>query len=40
MTFGDAYKRFLSTHALEDVGIDHDVFADVRNSETGRKVSL
>ena len=40
MTFGDAYKRFLSTHALEDVGIDDDVFADVRNGETGRKVSL
>ena len=39
-SFGDAYKRFLKTHALHDVGLDDEFFAEARHEETGRKVSL
>lgn len=38
--FGDAYMRFLTTHALHEVGLDDGFFAAARNTETGRKVTL
>ena len=38
--FGDAYKRFLTTHALHDVGLDDGAFSAVRDTGTGRKVTL
>ena len=38
--FGDAYKRFLKTHALRDVGLDDGLFAAARNTEAGREVTL
>ena len=38
--FGDAYKRFLTTHTLHDVGLDEAFFAAARNTATGRKVTL
>ncbi|MEO7521848.1 MAG: type II toxin-antitoxin system Phd/YefM family antitoxin [Gemmatimonas sp.] len=38
--FGDAYKRFLKTHALHDVGLDDGFFAAARNTQEGRKVTL
>ena len=39
-SFGDAYRRFLRTHPLREVGVDKDAFASTRDSGTGRKVSL
>ena len=38
--FGDAYKRFLTTHALHDVGLDDGASSAVRDTGTGRKVTL
>lgn len=38
--FGDAYRRFLTTHALHEVGLDDGFFAAARNTQTGRKVTL
>ena len=38
--FGDAYKRFLTMHALHDVGLDDGAFSAVRDTGTGRKVTL
>ena len=38
--FGDAYKRFLKTHALHDVGLDDGFFVAARNTQAGRKVTL
>ena len=38
--FGDAYTRFLKTHALHDVGLDDGFFVAARNTEGGRKVTL
>lgn len=38
--FRDAYRNFLKTHSLHEIGVD-DEFADsVRDRATGRKVSL
>jgi prevent-host-death family protein len=40
MHFRDAYRRFLKTRSLQEIGVD-DEFADsVRDRTTGRKVSL
>ena len=38
--FGDAYRRFLTTHQLSDVGLDEAVLAVPRDAAPGRKVSL
>jgi prevent-host-death family protein len=38
--FGDAYKRFLETHSLREIGVEADFAAAVRDRATGRKVSL
>jgi hypothetical protein len=38
--FGPAYKPFPSTHSLDEVGLDDDLFIQVRNREPGREVSL
>lgn len=40
VSFGDAYRRFLTTHTLHDVGLDDGFFAAARNTATGRKVAL
>lgn len=39
-TFGDTYKRFLSSHALPEVGLDDGDLKGTRTKETGRKVAL
>ena len=36
--FRDAYKKFLETHSLEQIGVDKDFAASVRDRMTGRKV--
>ena len=38
--FGAAYKRFLRTHPLSDIGLDDGFFTAARNTQTGRKVTL
>jgi prevent-host-death family protein len=38
--FSDAYRRFLESHKLRDVGMDADFFQSTRDREPGRKVSL
>ena len=38
--FRDAYRKFLKTHSLREIGVDEDVAASVRDRATGRKVSL
>ena len=38
--FGDAYKKFLETYSLDDVGLRDDVRTPVRDKGPGRKVSL
>lgn len=38
--FNDAYRRFLETHSLKDIGIDADHFKSTRDRAPGRKVSL
>ena len=38
--FGDAYKRFLNAHALNEVGLDDGFFNATRGGEAGRKVAL
>lgn len=38
--FGDAYRKFLVTHSLEDIGIDDDFAAAARDRSLGRKVTL
>ncbi len=37
--FSEAYRRFLASHALRDIGLD-DELAAVRDRGFGRKVSL
>lgn len=37
--FGDAYKRFLETFSLDEIGLEND-FAAARDRTAGRKVSL
>jgi prevent-host-death family protein len=38
--FGEAYRRFLKTHPLRDVGVDDAFFEAARDRERGRKVPL
>ena len=38
--FRDAYRKFLRTHSLREIGVDDDFAASVRDRTTGRKVSL
>src|SRR5881628_3803532 len=38
--FGDAYKKFLETHSLEKIGVEHEFAASARDRTTGRKASL
>ena len=38
--FGDAYKRFLATHAPGEVGLDQADLKVTRDKAAGRKVSL
>lgn len=38
--FSDAYRRFLESYSLREVGLDVDFFDSTRDRETGRKVSL
>jgi prevent-host-death family protein len=38
--FRDAYRKFLSRYSLEEVGLDTDFVAAMRDKGTGRKVSL
>ena len=38
--FGDAYRKFLQKHSLNEMGIEDDVAASTRDKATGRKVSL
>lgn len=39
-SFAVAYRRFLETHSLGEVGIDEDFAASIRNNDTGRKTPL
>jgi prevent-host-death family protein len=38
--FGDAYRKFLETHSLREIGVDEDFAASTRDKAAGRKVSL
>lgn len=38
--FGDAYRRFLTSHRLSDVGLDEADLEIMRDGGAGRKVSL
>jgi prevent-host-death family protein len=38
--FGDAYRKFLETHSLREIGVDEDFAASTRDRTAGRKVSL
>lgn len=38
--FGDAYRRFLQTHALHEVGLDEGFYDVARSADTGRTVVL
>src|SRR5216117_4476531 len=38
--FRDAYRKFLETHSLQEIGLDSDFAATTRDRTTGRKVSL
>jgi hypothetical protein len=38
--FGEAYRRFLKTHPLREVGSDSKLFESARDRDPGRKVSL
>ena len=38
--FRDAYRKFLKTHSLQEVGVEEDFPASVRDRTTGRKVSF
>ncbi|HEY7191495.1 MAG TPA: type II toxin-antitoxin system Phd/YefM family antitoxin [Vicinamibacterales bacterium] len=38
--FGDAYRQFLRTHDLREIGTDHDFARKLRDRSSGRKVSL
>ena len=39
-SFSEAYRRFLKTHPLREVGLESDFFDSVRDRGTGRKVAL
>lgn len=38
--FSDAYRRFLRSHSVRDIGLEDDFLQSTRDRETGRKVSL
>ena len=38
--FRDAYRKFLKSHSLRDIGVKDDFAASTRDRTTGRKVSL
>jgi len=38
--FADAYRKFLKSHSLQEIGVDKDFAGSVRDRTTGRKVSL
>ena len=38
--FRDAYRKFLKTHSVQEIGVDDDFAASTRDRTTGRKVSL
>jgi prevent-host-death family protein len=38
--FSDAYRRFLETYSLDQIGVDDDIVASTRDRTAGRKVSL
>ena len=38
--FGDAYRAFLDTHSLREIGVDEGFAAATRDRTPGRKVSL
>ena len=38
--FRELYKKFVKRHPLDDVGLDTDFAATVRDKSVGRKVSL
>lgn len=38
--FSTAYRKFLGEYSLEEVGLEIDFFAPLREKSTGRKVSL
>ena len=40
LPFADAYRKFLERHRLEDVGVEDDFAASVRDRGKGRKVTL
>lgn len=40
MPFGEAYERFLATHALSEVGLDEAQLGVTRDKAAGRKVAL
>jgi prevent-host-death family protein len=39
-SFGDAYRRFLATHLLSEVGLDEAFSGAARDTTVGRKVVL
>jgi prevent-host-death family protein len=39
-SFGAAYRSFLDKHALDEVGVDEDFAASLRDKGAGRSVSL
>ncbi len=40
LPFGEAYRKFLDTHDLEDIGVDDDFARSSRDRTAGRRVSL
>jgi len=38
--FRDAYRKFLETHSLEEIGVEDDFAASTRDRTSGRKVIL
>ena len=40
LNFRDAYRKFLKTHSLQEVGVDDDFATSARDRTTGRKVSI
>jgi prevent-host-death family protein len=38
--FRDAYRKFLKTHSLQEIGVDEGFPISARDRATGRKVSL
>ena len=39
-SFTDAYRTFLETFSLDEVGLDHEFHAALRDHRSGRKVDL